>query len=134
MTPVTGAGTSALTLSVDTSTNDSYFSTVSPTFLSHCATVPSVTVSPSCGIVIVIRTPPFRASRSPSRGRNHELFLERERVAHRRHVGAGQPPDGRVEIEEGVFHDHRADLGADSAELIVFVDDQQFARLAHALE
>jgi hypothetical protein len=26
----------------------------SPGFLSHCATVPSVTVSPSCGIVIVV--------------------------------------------------------------------------------
>ena len=41
-------------------------------FLSHCATVPSVTVSPSCGIVIVVairllETSPFLASRRPSR-------------------------------------------------------------------
>ncbi len=77
MTPLTGEGTSALTLSVETSTNASYFSTESPTRLSHCATVPSVTVSPSCGIVIVVdiqavpslrpfRISPARASRQPS--------------------------------------------------------------------
>ncbi len=54
ITPLTGDGTSALTLSVDTSTKASYFSTLSPGFLSHCATVPSVTVSPNWGIVIVV--------------------------------------------------------------------------------
>ena len=54
MRPATGEGTSALTLSVEISTKASYFSTLSPTRLSQCETVPSVTVSPSWGIVIVV--------------------------------------------------------------------------------
>ena len=62
--PATGEGTSALTLSVETSTNDSYFSTVSPGCLSQRATVPSVTVSPSCGMrIVVLKIAPARASR-----------------------------------------------------------------------
>src|SRR5665213_528354 len=52
--PVTGEGTSEFTLSVETSTNASYFSTASPGCLSQRSTVPSVTVSPNCGIVIVV--------------------------------------------------------------------------------
>lgn len=42
-----GDGTSESTLSVATSTIGSSASTVSPTFLSHAETVPSVTDSPS---------------------------------------------------------------------------------------
>src|SRR5580658_1136457 len=101
--PLTGEGTSALTLSVDTSTKDSYFSTESPTFLSHCATVPSVTVSPSWGIVIVVAMmgsvlPYLERDQLAHRGchtvgRDHELLLERHGVAHRRHVGSAQPPN-----------------------------------------
>ncbi len=68
--PLTGAGTSAFTLSVETSTNASYFSTVSPTFLSHCATVPSVTDSPSCGIVIVVGIIPSFPLRDAARTRS----------------------------------------------------------------
>src|SRR5579862_701542 len=84
--PVTGAGTSELTLSVETSTKASYFSTESPAFLSHRSTVPSVTVSPSCGIVIVVATslePHHFAHRLGHLGRRtHILFLERKGVAH----------------------------------------------------
>src|SRR6476469_3560677 len=47
--PVTGAGTSEFTLSVETSTKASYLSTASPGCLSQRSTVPSVTVSPNCG-------------------------------------------------------------------------------------
>src|ERR1700681_4913516 len=114
ITPVTGDGTSALTLSVETSTNASYFSTLSPGFLSHCATVPSVTVSPSCGIVIVVATLKLRHvvhCLGHLVGRDQELFLERERVPHRRDVGAGEAADRRVEIEQRLLRDHRADLG-----------------------
>src|SRR6202022_888566 len=50
-TPVSGAGTSALTLSVMISTRPSYFLTWSPGFLSHFEMVPSVIDSPSCGIL-----------------------------------------------------------------------------------
>jgi hypothetical protein len=48
--PSNGDGTSALTLSVITSTIGSYLSTWSPGFLSHLPIVPSATLSPSCGI------------------------------------------------------------------------------------
>jgi hypothetical protein len=51
MTPLTGDGISAFTLSVITSASDSYFSTVSPGCLSHFPIVPSVTLSPNWGIV-----------------------------------------------------------------------------------
>ena len=49
--PSNGEGTSALTLSVMTSTMGSYFVTWSPTCLSQRPIVPSATLSPSCGIV-----------------------------------------------------------------------------------
>ena len=50
-TPSNGDGTSALTLSVMTSSSGSYFATVSPGCLSHFPIVPSATLSPSWGIV-----------------------------------------------------------------------------------
>ena len=50
--PEAGAGTSASTLSVETSTSGSSASTRSPTCLSHSRTVPSVTDSPIWGMVI----------------------------------------------------------------------------------
>ena len=49
-TPEAGAGISVSTLSVDTSSNGSSASTVSPSCLSHLVTVPSVTLSPRAGI------------------------------------------------------------------------------------
>ena len=49
--PSKGDGTSALTLSVITSTSGSYLSTWSPGCLSHFPIVPSATLSPSWGIV-----------------------------------------------------------------------------------
>ena len=52
--PATSAGTSALTLSVTTSKSGSYCSTLSPSFTSQRSMVPSVTDSPSCGILIVV--------------------------------------------------------------------------------
>ena len=48
--PETGEGTSVSTLSVETSSNGSSASTVSPTSFSHWVMVPSVTDSPSSGI------------------------------------------------------------------------------------
>ena len=50
-TPSYGLGTSESTLSVDTSKSGSSKATVSPTCFSHWETTPSVTVSPSFGIV-----------------------------------------------------------------------------------
>ena len=50
-TPDAWAGISLSTLSVDTSNNGSPLTTSSPGRLNHFATVPSATVSPSCGIL-----------------------------------------------------------------------------------
>ena len=50
--PLTGEGTSESTLSVETSNRTSSSATASPTRLCHFVIVPSVTVSPSCGIVM----------------------------------------------------------------------------------
>src|SRR5918997_5612874 len=63
--PLTGDGTSESTLSVETSKRGSSSATVSPTCLNHLVIVPSVTVSPSCGIwMSAIRPgPPCRAGR-----------------------------------------------------------------------
>ena len=52
-TPDAGAGISVSTLSVETSTRGSSARTSSPTCLSQRVTVPSVTLSPSCGMVTV---------------------------------------------------------------------------------
>ena len=49
--PLTGEGISVSTLSVDTSSSGSSTLTWSPSDLSHRVTVPSVTLSPSAGIV-----------------------------------------------------------------------------------
>src|SRR5438445_705371 len=53
-TPLATAGISVVTLSVSTSKSGSSARTTSPTFLYQLATVPSVTVSPSCGMITSI--------------------------------------------------------------------------------
>ena len=55
--PAAGAGTSASTLSVETSSSVSSGSTWSPTCLCHSSTVPSVTESPIWGMVICTVVP-----------------------------------------------------------------------------
>jgi hypothetical protein len=52
-TPDAGDGISVSTLSVEISTSTSSSTTESPVCLAHERIVPSVTVSPSCGIVTV---------------------------------------------------------------------------------
>src|SRR5689334_15763602 len=54
MTPAAGEGISAFTLSVMTSASDSYFSILSPGCFSHLPIVPSVTLSPSWGMVTCV--------------------------------------------------------------------------------
>ena len=66
-TPAAGEGTSESTLSVDTSKSGSSRATVSPTAFIHRVTVPSVTVSPNCGIVTSANV------QSPSGQRQHRL-------------------------------------------------------------
>jgi hypothetical protein len=54
ITPETGEGISVSTLSVETSSSASSTLTESPTFFSQRVTVPSVTLSPSAGIVTMV--------------------------------------------------------------------------------
>jgi hypothetical protein len=56
-TPSYGLGISESTLSVDTSNSGSSKATVSPAFFSQLPMVPSVTVSPSLGIVMSCTSP-----------------------------------------------------------------------------
>ncbi len=55
--PATGEGISVSTLSVETSRSASSTATKSPTFLSQRVTVPSLTDSPSAGIVMTVPPP-----------------------------------------------------------------------------
>ena len=71
--PLTGEGTSESTLSVDTSKSGSSSATVSPTALNHLVIVPSVTVSPSWGIVMSAM--PACAPGYPCRGRPVRLIM-----------------------------------------------------------
>ena len=57
ITPSYGLGISESTLSVDTSNSGSSNATASPTCLSQLLTVPSVTVSPSLGMVMSCTSP-----------------------------------------------------------------------------
>ena len=61
-TPLAGAGTSTVPLSISTVSSGSSFRTASPSRLSHSATVPSSIVSPSTGMVTDVAT--RRAQRS----------------------------------------------------------------------
>src|SRR2546425_1073326 len=69
--PDAGDGISVSTLSVDTSRSGSSASTCSPSFLSQRVTVPSVTLSPSCGMVtetgMVLATPQSGGGRCSGR-------------------------------------------------------------------
>ena len=83
--PRTATGTSALTLSVTTSTRGSYFATVSPGCFSQRPIVPSATLSPSWGIVTLATgsVPPMgvRGTRVPG---CLVLRIPRRRVGARR--------------------------------------------------
>ena len=77
--PVAGEGISVSTLSVDTSSSGSSTVTWSPTFFSQRVTVPSVTLSPSAGIVT--RT---------SIGASNSLCLQRSNSCMEKVVRMGQ--------------------------------------------
>src|SRR5262245_51763622 len=80
-TPATIEGTSVVTLSVSTSNSGSSAFTVSPTFLYQLATVPSVTVSPSWGMITSIASPYLAAQAAlhfgdDARDRRDDRILE----------------------------------------------------------
>ena len=55
--PAIGEGISVSTLSVETSSKASSTATLSPTFFNQRVTVPSLTLSPRAGIVIIVPAP-----------------------------------------------------------------------------
>ena len=94
-TPAAGEGTSESTLSVETSKSGSSRSTASPTAFIQRVIVPSVTVSPSCGIITSANV------QSPSGQREHGLAeclgQRRVRLDELGHLlGEGLPVDGEV--------------------------------------
>src|SRR5664280_2646863 len=102
-TPAAGDGTSESTLSVDTSNRGSSLATVSPTAFSHLVMVPSVTVSPSWGIVTSGKV-------QPSSGQGQHRLAERLRQGRVRLdelgdlVGGRLPVDGQVSRAELLGH------------------------------
>src|SRR6185437_14824529 len=89
-TPAAGEGISVSTLSVETSSSGSSTSTVSPSFFSHRVTVPSVTDSPSAGIVTDVGmsfSPDYLRSRVRGRGLS---VVHVQRLAGQGHVRLAQ--------------------------------------------
>src|SRR5712691_9298610 len=152
--PVTGAGTSALTLSVSTSSIGSNSTTLSPGLTSHLEIVPSCTDSPSCGIttrVVAINLPSgtlptggegsgVGAESSESRqflqgfgdlcrGR-HERLLHCGRVRQGGHVRPAEPLHRCVKPAPRLVGDQRGDLGPDRHAEVVLVEDKALSSLA----
>src|SRR5258705_1865399 len=133
-TPLAMAGISVVTLSVSTSKSGSSALTGSPTFLYQLATVPSVTVSPSCGMITSIVSLPF-GSRGAARIQAAAHFRDdaHDRGHHRvleligggqRHVRRGDPDDRPLERAENLLLDDRGDLRAPAAQPRVFFDGE----------
>src|SRR5258707_3259285 len=133
-TPLTMAGISVVTLSVSTSKRGSSALMLSPTFLYQLATVPSVTVSPSWGMITSISSVSVssrRAARSQAspdfrddaRNRWHDRVLELVGGG-QRNVGRRDPDDRSLELAENLLLDDRGDLGAPAAQPRVFLDGE----------
>src|SRR5215471_13996672 len=131
-TPAVIEGTSVVTLSVSTSKSGSSAFTVSPTFLYQFATVPSVTVSPSWGMITSICFSVLAGQAAlhfgdDARHRRHHRVLER--VGRRqRHVRGGDADDRALELAENLLLDDRRDLRAPAAQPRVLLDGEHAAR------
>src|SRR5690606_22720340 len=123
------------TLSVSMSARISSTSTWSPTCLCHTETVPSATVSPSCGIntftlsssvqPLVDELPHLR---DDALGARKLQVLE---VVGRgeRHVRRRYADDRSIEIPEELVRDDRGDFGAPAAKTRVLLDGHKASRL-----
>src|SRR5437870_12788623 len=138
--PDTGAGTSALTLSVSTSSIGSNSTTLSPGFTSQREMVPSWTDSPSCGITTRVVLPATSVRRQFLQDfgdlvrRRHEVLLHRHGVRHRRYVKPAESLDRRVEPAPRLVGDDRRNLRPDRDAEVVLVEHQALARLARGGE
>src|SRR5215218_8721252 len=133
--PATGDGSSALTLSVSTSARGSSISTSSPSALSQRVMVPSVTLSPSCGIVTGFATIPPLVTRQLEHGffyllrRRHEAVHHRLRESRRRHVWRAEAHHGPIQpLERFARHDGRY-LSRDRSRQVGLGDNHYLARL-----
>src|SRR5918997_1558668 len=99
--PATGEGSSALTLSVSTSARGSSISTSSPSAFNQRVMVPSVTLSPSCGIVTGLAT-----------GSSCLLWFDRPGGDEGRHVGGDRIVAVAVFVKTGDQEAH-SDLTPD---------------------
>src|SRR5215203_819838 len=138
--PATGEGNSALTLSVSTSARGSSISTSSPSDLSQRVMVPSVMLSPSCGIVTGLATAPPLVARQLEHGffyllcRWHEAVHHRAGESRRRHVGFSDTDNGPTEpLERLARHDGRY-LSRDRARQVGLGDNQYLARLLRRVQ
>src|SRR2546428_13700156 len=129
--PATGDGISVFTLSVWTSTRRSYLFTLSPGCFSHFPIVPSVTDSPSLGILSskAISLPPLVRGELAHLGRDlrrigHEPVFLWFVVRHRRHLRATDPHHERSQIAERLLRDQRRDLGPRPEHAVVLIPDQ----------
>src|SRR6266511_567143 len=155
--PATGEGTSVSTLSVEISNSGSSRPIASPSAFSHLRIVPSMTVSPSCGMVTVVgmvcgaslrfgssgsqrRQRPGVASplRQPVHGGHDVVGQGEERVLQGRRERHGvvrrrQAHHRRVEVLEGLLRDDRGHLRADPQVLQRLVQHQGPRGLRHRL-
>src|SRR5438552_11853418 len=134
--PETGAGTSALTLSVSTSSIGSNSTTLSPGLTSHFEMVPSCTDSPSCGITTRVVLPAISVSRELLQHTGdlvrcgHEELFHGDRIRHRRYVEPSKALDRRVEPAPRLVCDQRSNLRPDRAAEVVFVQHQALSCLS----
>src|SRR5262252_440346 len=131
-TPAVTDGTSVVTLSVSTSKSGSSAFTVSPTFLYQFATVPSVTVSPSCGMItsicfsVLAGQAALHFGDDPRHRRHHHVL---ELVGRgQRYVRGGDPDDRALELAENLLLDDRRDFRAPAAQSRILLDGEHAAR------
>src|SRR5215212_6285185 len=138
--PATGDGSSALILSVSTSARGSSISTSSPSALSQRVMVPSVTLSPSCGIVTGFAKAPPLVARQLEHGLFYLLCRRQEALHHRvgesrrRHVWRAEAHHGPIEpLERFARHDSRY-LSRDRACQVGLGYNEHLARLLGRVE
>src|SRR6266853_6152991 len=132
-TPAVIEGISVVTLSVSTSKSGSSAFTASPTFVYQLATVPSVTVSPSCGMItsipalscrLLCRAARFERAANignDARDRRHDGVLELVGGG-QGHVRRGDPDDRSLERAENLLLDDRGDFRAPAAQPRILLD------------
>src|ERR1700730_2104354 len=141
--PSAGAGLSAVTLCVITSALASYLATCPPGWLSHFAIVPSVTLSPSCGMLTVSAIEPVSSFFLLIRGQlakghlrlirsDHVRLLQRRRVRHRRYLEPTEAHHRSVQVVEAVLRNDGRHLRGDADRKVGLLQHQDLAALAGA--